>query len=66
MSSITAAQRYRNAVTKARIKGQRSLRLFLEGKADIAECSDPRPDIIAEIARAYEAGRIDGRRESRP
>lgn len=62
---ISAAQRYRNAVTKAAIRGGRNRRLMLECKADHAPCSDPRPDIIAEIERAYEAGRRDAMRENK-
>lgn len=58
--NLTAEQRYRQAVRKAHIRGQRNLRLMMEGKADFCPCSDPRADIIAEIDRAYQAGFADG------
>lgn len=61
--SLTARQRYWQAVKKARLKGARSLRQFLEGRECFAECfcDLERDALIAEIERAYQAGRNEAR-----
>lgn len=55
----TPAQRYRQAVTKARILGRRQIRQMVAGERDCVECTGDmeREFIIREIERAYEAGR---------
>lgn len=57
MIELSPSQRYRQACQKARMIGQRNLRAFLADEIPILPCSDPREFIIAEIGRAYEAGR---------
>ncbi|WP_420104111.1 hypothetical protein [Bosea sp. (in: a-proteobacteria)] len=62
-STISATQRYRNAVTKARILRQRALRDFQLGKIQmiaVAHCE--REAIIAAIESAYRDGFEDGAR----
>ncbi len=59
---LTAEQRYRQATQKALIRGRRNLRLFFEGKIAFLPGSDPRADLVSELARAYKAGFHDGRR----
>jgi hypothetical protein len=56
---LTPEMRYRQAIRKARIIAHRELLDFLAGKRDWLECSTDRERafVIAEIGRAYEAGR---------
>ena len=55
---ITAEQRYRQAIRKARLQGARSMRRMLEGKEPFAECimDLEQKALIKEIDRAFEAG----------
>jgi hypothetical protein len=59
MSELTPQMRYRQAIRKARIVVERELREFLAGKRDWLECGMDRERdfVIAEIGRAYEAGK---------
>lgn len=63
---LTGRQRYRQAVIKARIHGNRSMRLFLRGELNILPClMDLEQDCIErEIERAYAAGEAHGRTQS--
>jgi hypothetical protein len=56
---LTPKQRYWQAVTKARIQGDREMREFMEGKRDWLECAGDREReyVIQEIGRAFDAGR---------
>lgn len=58
---LTARQRYRQARVKARILAERQMRQFLAGEIDCLPCSgdQEREFIIAEIDRAFEAGKND-------
>lgn len=62
---MTPQQRYHQAVRKARILGARSMRKMLAGEAPFAECvmDLERAAIIAELGRAYDAGKRDGERQ---
>ncbi len=56
---LTAEQRYRQAIRKARILSARELRLMMEGKRE--DSGTPTMDLerkflIAEIERAYQLG----------
>lgn len=60
--TLTAEQRYRQAEIKTRMQVARSVRLFLEGRADtVSVVWRERANLIAEIERAYQAGIEDGR-----
>jgi hypothetical protein len=62
---LTGRQRYRQACLKARIRGQRNLRLFLANKIDSLPGTNEQGAIIDELERAYAAGFKDGVAESR-
>jgi hypothetical protein len=53
---MTAEQRYRRAVEKARAKAEREIQQFMAGKIDVLPCSGDyeRRCIIAEIQRAMD------------
>jgi hypothetical protein len=59
MPQLTPEMRYRQAIGKARIIAAREMREFMAGNRDWLECSTDRERafVIAEIGRAYEAGR---------
>lgn len=58
--AISAEQRYRNAVRKARIRSERDLRSFLAGTLEILSTGHfERDELIAAISRAY----CDGARD---
>lgn len=63
---LTAHQRYRQAVTKARLLDRREMRNFLAGRSEWLESSMDRERalLIEEIERAYQAGRRDAAAES--
>jgi len=57
--SLTGEQRYRQAVAKDRITRQRNMRLWMADKLPFLEGSQLRQFIVAELDRAYEAGKRD-------
>ena len=60
---LTAEQRYRQAIQKARILARRNLKIFMSGRADVLECSGDieRRCIVQEIAHAYDIGKHEVR-----
>lgn len=62
MNRLTAKQRYRQALAKAKITARRSLQAFIDGREPFAKCGlDLERDcLIAEIERAYRIGYADG------
>lgn len=57
---LTGEQRYWQARKLASLRAKRRLRDFMAGKIPILECSDPEPEIIRELDRAYAIGFADG------
>lgn len=58
---LTGEQRYWQARKLAKMRADRRLRDFMSGILPILECSDPMPEIIRELDRAYAIGFADGR-----
>jgi hypothetical protein len=56
VSGMTAEQRYKQAILKARLIARAELRAFMAGESDVLDCSGDRERqfIIAEIQRAMD------------
>lgn len=59
--TLTGEQRYRQAILKDTLVMRRNMRRFMANEIAVLEGSRRRQLIIAEIERAYEAGKRDAR-----
>ena len=58
---LTGERRCRQACKLAQMRANRRFRDFMAGRLPYLECSNPEPEIIRELDRAYAAGIADAR-----